>query len=49
MTGPREIATDAGTRLVRINPEAGKTRARFTGFQVALERGCSAVVMYDNE
>ena len=45
----REIATDAGAHLVRINPDAGKKRAMFTGFQVALERGCSAVVMYDSE
>ncbi|MCX6698681.1 MAG: hypothetical protein NTV68_01940, partial [Methanomicrobiales archaeon] len=36
----REIATDAGARLVRIDPDAGKKRAMFTGFQVALERGC---------
>ncbi len=35
-----EIATNAGAHLVRINPDAGKTRAMFTGFQVALERGC---------
>ncbi|MCX6699254.1 MAG: glycosyltransferase, partial [Methanomicrobiales archaeon] len=45
----REITTDAGARLVRINPDTGKTRAMFTGFQGALERGCSAVVLYNSE
>ncbi|MCX6698523.1 MAG: hypothetical protein NTV68_01135, partial [Methanomicrobiales archaeon] len=45
----REIATDAGAHLVRINPDAGTKRAMFTGSQVALERGCSAVVLYDSE
>ncbi|MCX6700004.1 MAG: glycosyltransferase [Methanomicrobiales archaeon] len=44
-----EIATDAGAHLVRINPDDGKNRAMFTGFQVAPERGCSAVVLYDSE
>lgn len=45
----QEIAANAGAQLVRIGPDAGKIRAMFKGFQVALEHSCSAVVLYDSE
>ena len=38
------VPTSSG--LIRM---PGKHGAMFTGFQVALERGCSAVVLYDSE